>query len=837
MSASIPELRNNFKMKADQLGLDCQCTMDGSLWSEIAIVGEAPGDHEVMKKIPMCGGSGAKLWEILRPYNINRTNVYTTNVVKHPVVINAGTKKTISNNELDHWTHLLHWELSQMPNLKYVVVLGSIALKAITGKSGITNWRGSVLDVRLGPKEIPVQVLASYNPAVVLRDPKLEVVFRMDMNRLSKLVKGDWDVAPFDVIMEPVYSQVREYIRHLQDGNSKIAYDIEVHSNETACIGLAESRHKAMCIAFWDGTRPYYSVKEERQIRRDLQHLFHDEGSRFAAQNNSFDSVWLWYKDRIRVPGIWQDTMLAHHCLYPQLPHNLGFLTTQYTSRPYYKDDGKIWLKTGDFKAEWKYNGEDCCNTHWVAECLDRELHDQGLADFFYSHIMAAQHHLIRMTAGGVKVDMELKANLSDMLSKEIFQLQEQFQQNVFDVVGDHEYRPNPASPKQLSELFFDKLKLVGKGVSTDQENRDRMFAHPATTEPKRKIISAINVLAKEKKFFGTYVDSGVDDDGRFRSEYSQVGVQRAPGRLSSRGLLWTNSQGQQVGGNLQNQPARAYEMYIADEGYGLGYFDLAQVEARLVAWFAHIPSWIEQFERARVDGKYDAHRALAQMMFSMDYDDIPSFDHYDTSQGHPPPEGVSEYTPTVRFMAKRCRHGLNYRMQAPRLAQTAGVSMSEAYRLYRLYHAVTPELQKWWQAIEKEVRDNKQLFNAFGRRFRMMERISPESMESLVAFKPQSSAGDHIIRVMYQSEDDPRWPHNSRIWMNIHDALIVLAPLDKVELCLSIMKKYAEQPIYIRPDINPPLIVPADTKIAVPDDKGIIRWSTMKKHHVEAAS
>src|SRR5690606_1200506 len=124
--------------------------------------------------------------------------------------------------------------------------------------------------------------------------------------------------------------------------------------------------------------------------------------------------------------------------------------------------------------------------------------------------------------------------------------------------------------------------------------------------------------------------------------------------------------------------------------------------------------------------------------------------------------------------------------------------SLAEATNAYRAYHRITPELQKWWAALEDEVRRTKTLYNAFGRRFIVLERLSPEALESIVAFKPQSTLGDHVVRVIYQSESDPRWPADARMWLNIHDALICLAPRHKVKLCLSIMKKYAEAPINI---------------------------------------
>jgi hypothetical protein len=273
--------------------------------------------------------------------------------------------------------------------------------------------------------------------------------------------------------------------------------------------------------------------------------------------------------------------------------------------------------------------------------------------------------------------------------------------------------------------------------------------------------------------------------------------------------------------------------MFIADPGYAMFYFDLAQAEARVVGWLAGIEKWIAQFEQARIDGLYDAHRALASEMFGVPYDQVPTYDRYDRTKGHVIPEGKKHGDPTIRYIAKRCRHGLNYRMGPDRLSAVTGLSLNEATNAYRTYHRITPELTQWWAAVEKEVKDTGQLFNAYGRRWLLMERLTPEALESIVAFKPQSTIGDKVTKVIYQSHDDPRWPAGARIALNIHDAVIGLAPKHQVQRCLSIVKKYAQEPLIIN---GRPLIIPADLKVSYEGENGFHSWGSMKSIHVEEA-
>jgi len=832
---STAELKAAFIERARSSGLDVQCTFDGAFHAEVAIIAEAPGDREVETGRPLVGGSGSKLWEVLRKYGIDRRNVYITNVSKRQVSFGNDRRNPINKHELDVWKALLQWELSHLPNLKYVLVLGNLSLEAITGHTGINNWRGSVLlDTTIGNGR-PVTTVCTYNPTMILRDPKLELTFTFDLNKFKKVIDGKWTYKQFDVHINPTFSDAMDWLDKMEKSSNGVAYDIETIANETACVGLADSDVEAMSINLRTRSENRYTLDEELRLRRRLQAFFKAAHERLIAQNNMFDSTWLWFKDKIYVPPIYCDTMLGHHVLYPQLPHGLGYLTTQYTTRPFYKDEKDEWREGGDIDGFWRYNGQDCCNTHAVATSIVSELKSQKLDKFFFEHVMRAQPTLVRMVVGGVLVDQDVRNNLKDELGTRVQKLQQEFFEAVQEATGEPDYEPNPKSPKQLAELLFTKLRLVGRGTSTNAENRDRMYNHAATTEPKRKVLRALNEYAKEQKFYSTYVTTAIDDDGRLRCTYNQTGVQSAPGRLSSSGMLWRNADGEQTGMNLQNQPERAYSMYIADPGYGLGYFDMAQAEARLVGWFAKIESWMEQFERARRDGSYDAHRALASDMFGVPYNEVPTFDRYDASKGHTIPEGKRDRDVTLRFIAKRCRHGLNYRMMPDRLSSTTGLSLADATVAYRNYHRITPELQRWWGELEAEVRATKTLFNAYGRRFIILERLSPEALESIVAFKPQSTLGDHIIRVMYMCESDPRWPADARLWLNIHDALICLAPRHKVKLCLSIMKKYAEAPIII-PNGTPPLIIPADTKMGAPDDLGVIRWSGLKSVEIEAA-
>jgi DNA polymerase I-like protein with 3'-5' exonuclease and polymerase domains len=648
-----------------------------------------------------------------------------------------------------------------------------------------------------------------------LREPKNELMFKFDCKRLNDVVTGKFEEYDINCIINPSFDEAMAWIEKMRTEGLPVGLDIETSSGETIAVGLANSAYEGMCINFRTKDTNRWTRQEERLLWLAIGRLVREPETRLVMQNGMYDASWLWFVDRVKIERFWFDTMLAHHTLYPIMPHNLGFLTTQYTNHPYYKDEGKVWKDGGDIDAEWRYNCKDAAVLIAIMQRELKELEAQGLSEFFFSHVMPLQPELVDMTVHGVLVDEELKAQISVDMKESVSALKAEYFAKVQELTRDPEYRPNPASPKQMAELFFKRLRLVGRGVATDKENRRRMREHPRTPDDAKELLLLVDKLAEESKFASTYAEMTIDDDGRIRTEYKQMGVVKAPGRLSSAGTGWG------TGANLQNQPGRAHNMFIADDGYELSYFDLKQAEACVVGWRYVIPHWMEDFTRMRLDGSFDAHRSLAAIMFNTEYELVPVIDWDENGK------------PTIRYISKRCRHGLNYRMMPDRLATTLEVPYARAEYLWHLYHKTNPELQVGWQWDVDQVKSNRALYNAYGRRWILLERFGDEATESIVAFYPQSTIGDKVTRIIRLCHSDPEWPRDrAAIRLNIHDALIALNRVEDGPTVRRIMKKHAEEPLQILgiDGITRELIIPCDLKVSAADEKGIHRWSTLGK-------
>jgi len=258
--------------------------MDGDFNSEIAIVGDAPGIRESSTGRPFMGGSGNYLWECLREIGIDRRQCYITNAIKRKVVTSKAKSDMgkMVRTEQHKWNELLQWELNQLPNLKYVLVLGNYALEAVTGDFGIMNWRGTskrILINNTPPKH--VSTLCAYNPAMIIRDTRLSPVFRFDILKFKRVINNS--LKPTNVIahINPTFDQAMAWI-HKMDSYLPIGLDIETIGEQTACVGLANTIDEGMCINFRTIDKTHYTLEEEIEIRMAICALLANPKNKFT---------------------------------------------------------------------------------------------------------------------------------------------------------------------------------------------------------------------------------------------------------------------------------------------------------------------------------------------------------------------------------------------------------------------------------------------------------------------------------------------------------------------------------------------------------------------------
>lgn len=313
--------------------------------SEIVVVGEAWGSQEEISKLPFQDNSGQNLRTLLkeagaervfftntinmRPVNNNfKTFLWSKKHAVHPVSLQAGLymPEEMAVRELGR----LKKEIEEV-DPSTVVALGNTALWALSGERPyISKKRGTFFKSSL----VNRWTLATYHPAVVLRQYKWQVILVAD---LRKAVKGYTEPAQKTFIVHPSQDEMEDYYENYLKDASLIAFDIETtHGRFITCIGFAPSAETAIVIPFILDQRNYWKeykdeLKAWKWVRKVLQLPCPKLG-----QGGLFDLQYLW-RHNIPVKNYFHDTMILHHALQPELEKSLGFLSSVYCSEPEWK--------------------------------------------------------------------------------------------------------------------------------------------------------------------------------------------------------------------------------------------------------------------------------------------------------------------------------------------------------------------------------------------------------------------------------------------------------------------------------------------------------------------
>src|SRR4249919_3335360 len=127
MISTRKELKALYYMEAENLGLHIDVFSDGPVNAEIAVIGEGPGESECRQGLPFVGGSGRLLFDEGRKYDVTRTTCYITNVVKRQISLSSKSdaRHAVGRVELSKWISLIRWEISQLPNVRYILLMGN----------------------------------------------------------------------------------------------------------------------------------------------------------------------------------------------------------------------------------------------------------------------------------------------------------------------------------------------------------------------------------------------------------------------------------------------------------------------------------------------------------------------------------------------------------------------------------------------------------------------------------------------------------------------------------------------------------------------------------------
>lgn len=315
------------------------------------VVGEAWSEACEDAGEPFSDGAGRLLKAFLRDAGISLKECYFTTVLSFrppggdvmnlcgakeegipgmPAIARGKFLKAKYQEELDRLAREIAIEQPVV-----VIALGATALWALTKKTGIKKFRGTVL-----PGELcSAKVVPTWNTGAVIRMWKLRPVVVVDLQKAKREAAFPEIRRPRrEIWIEPTLEDIHEFRRQFIDPSDLVSCDIETAGGKIITeVGFAPDPHHAIVIPFFDKRRGNYweEFHDERQAWKIIREIIATKPT--FGQNFQYDVKWLWYK--MGMPALhWVgDTMLAHHALQPEMEKSLGWLASIYTDEPAWK--------------------------------------------------------------------------------------------------------------------------------------------------------------------------------------------------------------------------------------------------------------------------------------------------------------------------------------------------------------------------------------------------------------------------------------------------------------------------------------------------------------------
>lgn len=527
------------------------------------------------------------------------------------------------------------------------------------------------------------------------------------------------------------------------------------------------------------------------------------------------------------------DTILAQHLVQPDLPHDLGFVGSIFTQKPYWKDEAGEGLE--------HYCCKDVDGTLQIAEQLKPILRQQHLEDLYkYTQVPLAKIcHLMETT--GIHTSGARAQEVRVRILKEIAELEELLPEGLKPYDKSIRVRkPAPegtlgkagkpvkfihepstervvpwASPKKVELYLYTTLGLPQQFNSkTGNVTTDKIALEKLYNKTKNPTISALRKLRSLDEIASSFIKGVRDEDGneiaikdgKIAPHFSPYGT--SGGRLSSSGP------------NMQNQPPVARFIYVpSDPNWCLVEADYSQGENRLTAYYADDR---ERLTRLSTAG-FSEHKLNAEIFFGVPYAEV-----------------VKDNSPDAPYgRAKKLTHGINYGEGPRKIALNLDLQERDVREWLFKWRVANKPTVNWMERVSKEAEATGVLTNVFSRkRWFWTNRLYGESL----SFLPQSTLADicfrSMIGLMYERINWPvelalkaspvlapiPWP--AKLLLQVHDALVFECPKDMVHELVRCIRAVMAQPWAQLGGFA----VPAEVSVAPPGAS----WGEMEKYKEE---
>ncbi len=497
---------------------------------------------------------------------------------------------------------------------------------------------------------------------------------------------------------------------------------------------------------------------DEATVLGQLKPILEDPAIGKIGQNLKYD-VHVLRNHGIFLRGIAGDTMLQSYVIDSTRRHNMDDMALRLLDRTtiHFEDiAGKgakqLTFNQVDLQQAAPYAAEDADITLQLFEKQQAMLAaEPGLKQVYEEIERPLLPVLVNIEQYGVRVDESILRRQSEELAQRLLEIEQQ----SYDVAGE---RFNLASPKQIQQIFFDKLQLpvIRKTPKGQPSTAEDVLQALAEDYELPGLILQHRGLSKLKSTYTDKLPRQIDArTGRVHTSYNQTVA--ATGRLSS------------TDPNLQNIPIRTGEgrrirkAFVAGAGYRLLAADYSQVELRIMAHLSGDTNLLAAFASGQ-----DVHQATAAEVFGVSLDTVSG---------------------DQRRAAKAINFGLIYGMSAFGLAKQLGIERKAAQSYVDLYFERYPGVQAFMDRIREEAKAQGYVETVFGRRLYLPEINSRNGMRRAAAERTainapmQGTAADIIKRAMLQVDN---WIRTQKpavhMIMQVHDELVFEVKEDQLE-------------------------------------------------------
>ena len=468
-------------------------------------------------------------------------------------------------------------------------------------------------------------------------------------------------------------------------------YKTVCFDTETTSTNALDAEIVGLSLSFNEGEAFYIPMPAEREKATTrlnlLKEIFENEDVEKVGQNIKYD-ITILANYGIEVRGKLFDTMIAHYILQPELYHGMDYLAEIYLNYETIKieeligEKGKSQKNMRDVPPQrvCDYACEDADVTLKLKNILEKEIRQEGVEELFYNIEMPLVPVLAYMERNGARIDTAALKETSTLFGKRLADIEEE----IYSLAGEPF---NIASPRQVGDILFGKLKIVDKPKKTKTGQYVTSEDVLAQLQNRHPIVKKILQHRGLKKLLSTYIDalpSLVNPrSGKIHTSYNQTVT--ATGRLSS-----SNP-------NLQNIPIRdedgkeVRKAFVPDDGCQFLSADYSQIELRIMAHLSGDKNMIDDFRSG-----YDIHAATASKIYK---------------------KPIEEVTKEERRKAKTANFGIIYGISVFGLAERMNVDRREAKELIENYFETYKGVYEYIEKCKQEAKSNGYVETIFHRK------------------------------------------------------------------------------------------------------------------------